>query len=548
MVCGDRLIDMSILGLIVLILLGIPALLILMAFVAPKPLFAAADGMIKRSMDAESYNKQSAYSGKGFAPQHTELSHADIRVEGEIPADLSGVYLRNGTNSQFSSTDSRVHMFNGDGMLHQIQILDGAATYSNTYVRTPRFAAGRARGAEVFPEFGDIAGGGKPGLFKLILSTLKQRFGVIPKIDTLENGSSTTAIQKHGSKLYALQETCFPFALNTKLESGRLIVDGSGDWDNFGGELQAPFTAHPKIDPANGSWTTYSTDLMSGSLRYAVLDDGKLTKNIELANMDPALSFLHDCYLTVNYSVFPDSSLRFNSKEMMGEHQSPFVFNAEYKLRFGVIKRQHEAGDSVQWFTTDLPGHIWHTINAWEETREDGGTDIVLSAPVYRSYPSTVPIHSPEEPHAYLTLYRLNLDSGEVTEQRQLLDHFYERPSFNTNMIGKKTHYAYLLDEEASGGIMGKGVLKYDVVNEKEVAYFDYGDFFGGEALFVARDGASEEDDGYLIDLLMTESQAYLLILDASSMTELAKLHLPQRVPFGVHACWLTNGQLQELN
>ena len=232
--------------------------------------------------------------------------------------------------------------------------------------------AGEDRGAEVFPEFGDIAGGGKPGLFKLILSTLKQRFGVIPKIDNLQNGSSTTAIQKHGSKLYALQETCFPFALNARVETGRLMLDGTGDWDDFNGQLNSPFTAHPKIDPQTGRWYTYSTDLMSGTLRFSVLSDGELSQNVEIAKMDPALSFLHDCYLTKHYSIFPDSSLRFNTRGMMGEHQSPFVFDSEYKLRFGVIKRSQPSADDVQWFTTDLPGHIWHTINAWEEKSEDG--------------------------------------------------------------------------------------------------------------------------------------------------------------------------------
>jgi hypothetical protein len=31
---------------------------------------------------------------------------------------------------------------------------------------------------------------------------------------------------------------------------------------------------------------------------------------------------------------------------------------------------------------------------------------------------------------------------------------------------------------------MGKGVLKYDLLDEREVAYLDYGGMYGGEALF----------------------------------------------------------------
>ena len=94
---------------------------------------------------------------------------------------------------------------------------------------------------------------------------------------------------------------------------------------------------------------------------------------------------------------------------------------------------------------------------------------------------------------------------------------------------------------------MGKGVLKYDLINEKEVGYFDYGEFFGGEALFVAKASAADEDDGYLLELLMADARAEMVILDAKSMKELARLHLPQRVPFGVHACWLDEQMLGEL-
>jgi carotenoid cleavage dioxygenase-like enzyme len=45
----------------------------------------------------------------------------------------------------------------------------------------------------------------------------------------------------------------------------------------------------------------------------------------------------------------------------------------------------------------------------------------------------------------------------------------------------------------------------------------------------------------------MSEQGAYLVIIDAATMTELAKLHLPQRVPYGVHGCWLNEDKLEQL-
>ncbi|WP_200821236.1 carotenoid oxygenase family protein [Oceanicoccus sp. KOV_DT_Chl] len=538
---------LSIVAYLILCLLAVPLALIILLVLFPRPLLSLADKKIAQALDIENYNRNIAYSKPGFLPVHNELSHAEVKVEGTIPADLEGVYIRNGTNTQFENTNSRMHMFNGAGMLHQLQIKDGVATYSNTYVRTPRFKIEDAAGDEIYSQFGDLAGGGKAALFKIIVDLLKKRFKVIPALDNCENSSATTAIQYHHGKLYCLQETGYPFSLQLKNSAGRLHIDGDGEWERFGNQLDTPFTAHPKIDPATGDWYTYSTDIMSGKIHYSIVSEGKLKSHDLLYEAKPALSFLHDYFLTKNFTVFPDLSMRFDSKGLTGEHKSPFYFDADYKMRFGVINRNHKAGEAIRWFVTDLPGHIWHTINGWEETRADGGTDIVLYTPVFRSYPSDVPIHSPREPHAQMHVYRLNLDTGEVTEQRQLMEHFYERPSYNTAYIGQKTQYAYLLDEQGSGGIMGKGVMKYDLLNEKEVKYFDYGDHLGGEALYVAKANASAEDDGYLIDILMSEESSYVVIIDAASMEELAKLHLPQRVPYGVHGCWLNQQQLDNL-
>ena len=531
---------------IAVLFLAAPLLFLVCLKVAPHSLLQWVDNRAYKALDVDAYNRNSPYNSPGFKPVHTLCSNAVLQVSGKIPDDLEGVYLRNGTNLQFEQTNGRYHMFNGAGMLHQVQIAAGKASYSNTYIKTPRYEIEDAMGQDQYLHFGDLAGGGKAGLVRMAVAALRQRLGVLPALEALESGSSTTAVQYHHGKLYCLQETGYPFALNTRVEDGHLILDGEGRWDTFGGKLDSPYTAHPKIDPATGDWYTFSTQFSSGRLYHSVLRQGKLEQHSVIDQQKPALAFLHDYYLTDHYLVFPDLSLRFNPKDMFGPEKSPMVFNADYKMRWGVIKRDHQPGDPVRWFTTDQPGHLWHVVNGWEETRDDGGTDIVLFAPVFRSYPSNLPIHNPQEPHAKFNKWRLNLDSGQVTEDRVLLEHFYERPSFNTAYIGRQNRYAYLLDEEKEG-MMARGVLKYDMVDEREVAYFDYGEFYGGEALFVPRTNASGEDDGYLLELLMMADRAELLIIDAATMQEMARLHLPQRVPFGVHSCWLNQEKVASL-
>ena len=76
-----------------------------------------------------------------WTPQHEEVNAWDLEVlEGAIPADLDGVYLRN-TENPLHDPLGRYHPFDGDGMIHQIEFRNGQATYRNRFVRTRCFEA-----------------------------------------------------------------------------------------------------------------------------------------------------------------------------------------------------------------------------------------------------------------------------------------------------------------------------------------------------------------------------------------------------------------------
>ena len=71
-----------------------------------------------------------------YAPVADELTEFDLPIEGAIPAELDGWYLRNGPNPRVASG----HWFSGDGMVHGIRIEGGrAAWYRNRWVRTESF-------------------------------------------------------------------------------------------------------------------------------------------------------------------------------------------------------------------------------------------------------------------------------------------------------------------------------------------------------------------------------------------------------------------------
>ena len=80
------------------------------------------------------------YRTGAWAPNVREWDADDLEVEGEVPADLDGVYLRNTENPVHPSI-GMYHPFDGDGMLHQLRFHDGHASYRNRFIRTDGFLA-----------------------------------------------------------------------------------------------------------------------------------------------------------------------------------------------------------------------------------------------------------------------------------------------------------------------------------------------------------------------------------------------------------------------
>jgi hypothetical protein len=91
------------------------------------------------------------YRSGPWRPQTTEWHTDDLMiVEGEIPADLDGIYLRNTENPLHPALKS-YHPFDGDGMLHIVGFRDGKAFYRNRFVRTEAFEAENDAGGPLWP-------------------------------------------------------------------------------------------------------------------------------------------------------------------------------------------------------------------------------------------------------------------------------------------------------------------------------------------------------------------------------------------------------------
>ena len=55
--------------------------------------------------------------------------------------------------------------------------------------------------------------------------------------------------------------------------------------------------------------------------------------------------------------------------------------------------------------------------------------------------------------------------------------------------------------------------------------------------MFVAAPGAQREDDGVLLSVVLDagEGSSFLLVLDAGTLSEIARATVPHHIPFGFH-------------
>ena len=64
-------------------------------------------------------NDDHPYRSGAWQPNWKEFNAYDLDIVGDLPDDLSGIYLRN-TENPLHHAIGRYHPFDGDGMLHSL--------------------------------------------------------------------------------------------------------------------------------------------------------------------------------------------------------------------------------------------------------------------------------------------------------------------------------------------------------------------------------------------------------------------------------------------
>ena len=473
------------------------------------------------------YGLDNPYLHGPYAPIVHELSQANLPIEGELPADLAGAYFRNGPNPVYEPRN-RYHPFDGDGMVHGVYFRDGQASYRNRWVRTAALVDERARGRSISP--------GVMGPFDYSVSP----FGI--------KDTANTDLVYYRDQLLALWYNAGnPCALHGRSLDTRQPF-------HIPGRRHRRLSAHSKIDWATGELLFLDYGDEPPFMTYGIADrHGRLVHETAVDLPGPRLP--HDMGFTENYVVLHDLPF-FHNMDVLRRHRvRVLTFHRDMPTRFGIAPRNGEHTE-VRWFECE-PCYILHVSNCWE----DGDWVIMDGCRSVNPMPSASDDEG-ELAHmlAYMRLeannyrWRFNRRSGEVREG-DLDDLNTEFNKTNPLFHGVPGRYAYHqripLLHEGGHTLRFTALVKYDNASGRRWEW-NYGPgVFGSEAVFAPKPGATRdsiEDDGYVITLV-TDSKdwsSWSLVFDARHIEHgpVARVRLPQRVPYGFHATWVRGADL----
>jgi 9-cis-epoxycarotenoid dioxygenase len=456
-------------------------------------------------------------------------------IEGAIPQNVNGMYCRNGPNPVYQNR--LYHWFDGDAMLHNLRLdgNDGTAFYTNQFVPSIRHQLEQEWGEDLFPGLGEYTG--VWGLLKILLGPLMIEPLVGPDFGRT-SAPPNTACLLYRNKFYCLNEGNIPLECRI-LPNGSLQPVG---YESFGGVLDYPVSAHPRIDDTTGNLLFHSYTVDAAMLkRDGPMKIGTYSASKECVEtyFSPVpdqkyVSFAHNLLHTRDYMIIYDCSIHFDPKAMF-EGGSFFRTNPEYNLRFGILPKTCTRPEDVTWFDTGRPGGIVHPLNSWQDEKD--GT-IVIWTPFCDNL--VIDLESEDINRFSMVEFRLNPTTGEVT--RELIDDSVNIEFSVAPAMGRFVRYGYtaIQDPSTPGEGSFTGFCKWDML-ERKLADTVYFDGLGGEPVVIdSKDG----DTIYVGAYAQKDDQSYFDLYHGETTERVARLKMPGRIPYGFHGLWIKGQDL----
>jgi carotenoid cleavage dioxygenase len=422
--------------------------------------------------------------------------------------------------------------FNADGMVAMFRFENGYVDFRSRYVRTPRFAAEREARRSLFGAY-------------------RNPFTDSPEVAGLSRGLANTNVYWHAGRLLASKEDSAPI----QIDPDTLETIGEYTWD--GNLTSQTATAHPKIDPRDGSLVFFGYMARGETTPDIAYYEADATGRIvhEAWFTAPYASMVHDWAVTENFVIFPIIPLT-ASLDRIKQGGPYYVWDGSEDVYLGVVPRR---GAQARWYrgTNRFASHI---MNAF-----DDGRYIHVDTPVGEksAFPWFPDIDGapfdPDKTKGYLSRWTIDTHADPACgfSQKRLTDCAGEFPRTDDRWAGRDYRYGLINLTHVPGEVPDDGIpggfrwlASIDPVTGATRRRFAGRDSTVQEAIFVPPGRTSQNGSGYVLQLIDRHATGTtdLLVLDSRHIDAepVATLKIPIRMPGGLHGNWVSQGERHE--
>ncbi|PCJ41253.1 MAG: hypothetical protein COA99_09060 [Moraxellaceae bacterium] len=485
-----------------------------------------------------------------FLDIQQEHDFKPLTIEGDLPADISGIFYQNGPGLFSAQGTQYGHLFDGDGLIRSIRIKDGKAQGAVKLVQSTGLQEERQAGKILFSGLGTaVVADTRVGRWKSILTMLRKGM----KGEFAGKNLANTSVLIWQNRLLALLEATKPTEMNPD------TLDTIGE-TSLGKAVQGAFSAHPHWVSERQTGFNFGVNQRGAD---TFLDVVELPKNgpckaftsIKLDRRPVVM--VHDNIATANHLVFFIPPVHFPLKNLWNIIKGSAILpQFEWKESLGteVIIIPIDDPTKVTRFKTK-PFFCTHFANAYEEngklivdyvhSPDLFVFDYIGSSHMGYSKKFHQDVFDKMKPET-LVLRRATIDVDRKDIQfRTLSNKVCEFPKINPSLQGSRYNYTYMLhqlDTFEPTGYTLTHLLKLNVQTGESTIVGLGSEQFPSEPVFIRKKNAKSEDEGYLLTITYDGNKhlSYLAVLDAQHLKQgpIAKIHFGQALPIGFHGAW----------
>ncbi|KAL4744098.1 carotenoid oxygenase [Aspergillus similis] len=512
----------------------------------------------------------------GFEATTETHTSVELQIVGSLPNQLAGTLYRvgPGTYKVKGSNFQLSHWFDGFSFVHRFELVPQSTTGTCKMLYNSRGQVDAL--VEEARKSGTLKGmtfGQKrdpcESIFRKVKSIFHPPFS--SKDPELVNAGVTLHANAPGvPENFRARGDGAPFRSLTSLTDANVLkhIDpetlepiGVTRQSDLHPDLKGPLScAHAEFDTATGDVYNYNLDI-GRYATYRIFRTSAKTGQTEIiaaiTGPDVKAAYLHSFFISADYvilciwpAIYGAGGLKLLWERNIADALN---FDRSVQARWYVVDRLHGKGVVATYVSPAF--FCFHTVNAWQETRSDGFTDVICDIIQYptdemiqRAYYDTMVSTGPNVTRYYGSeLSRPSLEGTEestsgstcLPDAEAILridaDCVGDLPTINPRFTTRRTRYVYNLVNQGKSSFFD-AIAKIDLETQ-ESWLWEQDRHTPGEAIFIPDGEAEAEDSGYLLSVVLDgdTGTSYLLCLDARTMLEVGRAVCDLAIGFGFH-------------